>query len=119
MSFADLSGGNIALLGYRGGITLTAAFWQLAGGAAMNARKADPDALKRYVRDLYSQAVPEEPNVEDLDVGGKGGSLLIPMQLTYRRNERADERTRTADLLITSELSYVYGRFSTFQKPLT
>ena len=40
-------------------------------------------------------------------------------RLTYTENERADERTRTAGLLITSALSRFHRRFQRFQKALT
>ncbi len=37
------------------------------------------------------------------------------MSLTYAESERADERTRTADLLITSELLYLLSYVGLFR----
>ena len=47
------------------------------------------------------------------------GPLTISGSPTSRDKKRADERTRTADLLITSELSRLHRCFQVFQKPPT
>jgi hypothetical protein len=45
--------------------------------------------------------------------------LIARIPHRYAEQGRADERTRTANLLITSELSYFHRCFQMFQKPLT
>jgi hypothetical protein len=54
--------------------------------------------------------------------GGRGSASLLwhPLEiLRICQKKRADERTRTADLLITSVLSRIHCCFQMFQKSLT
>jgi hypothetical protein len=60
--------------------------------------------------------------VELLSVDAKSDSSFLSFITFHSQTEariRADERTRTADLLIMSALSYFHRCFQTFHKPLT